>query len=54
MLTDKDAVQKEINVVLGRLIREMLEVRLLGDINNDKTADTRCINSSVKFKAQMT
>ena len=54
MLTDKDAVQEEINVVLGRLIREMLEVRLLGDINNDKTVDTKDASILLKFTAEMT
>ena len=54
VLTDKDAVQEEINVVLGRLIREMLEVRLLGDINNDKTVDTKDASILLKFTAEMT
>ena len=54
VLTDKDAIQEEINAVLARLIQEMLDVRLLGDVNNDKTVDTKDASILLKFTAEMT
>ena len=53
VLTDKDAVQENINAVLSKLITEMLGVRFLGDINNDKIVDTKDASILLKFAAEM-
>ncbi|HIT90655.1 MAG TPA: dockerin type I repeat-containing protein [Candidatus Merdenecus merdavium] len=54
VLTDKDALQSEINKALDILIGKMLEVRYLGDVNGDSKVDTSDASFLLKYIAELT
>ena len=54
VLTDGDAVQDQINEALDALIKELLEVRLLGDVNGDEKVDASDAALLLKYTAELT
>lgn len=54
VLTNDDAVQSEINAVLDELIKELLEARLLGDVNGNGAVDTADAALLLKYAAELT
>ena len=54
VLTDDDAVQSQINDALDALIKELLEARLLGDVNGDGTVDAADAALLLQYTAELT
>ncbi|WP_230398086.1 DUF5695 domain-containing protein [Novisyntrophococcus fermenticellae] len=54
VLDDENAVQSEINEALKGLVRELLEARLLGDVNGDGKVDTADSALLLKYTAELT
>ncbi|WP_395013470.1 glycoside hydrolase domain-containing protein [Robinsoniella peoriensis] len=50
---DKNVTQEEIAEVLKNLVNEILEVRILGDINEDKKVDSADAGKLLRYSAEM-